>query len=55
MVIAKKRLQVQRRGLCIDRSLIFVVGTPSESERRKLRGVVFEVATKVSVRPSAVG
>jgi len=45
--IIKKRLQVQTRGASIDRSLIFVAGTLPDGERRKLRGVVFEVATKV--------
>ena len=45
--IIKKRLQVQTRGASIDRSLIFVAGTLADGERRKLRGVVFEVGTKV--------
>ncbi|MFH0899237.1 MAG: site-specific integrase [Pseudomonadota bacterium] len=46
--VIKKRLQVQPiRGATIDRSLTFVVGTLPEGERRKLRGVIFEVATKV--------
>lgn len=48
MVTVKRRLQIQRgNGLCIDRSLIFVVGSVPEGERRKLRGVIFEVASKV--------
>ena len=47
MVTVKKRLQIQRRGLCIDRSLLFVIGTVTESERKKLRGVFFEVANKI--------
>jgi integrase len=45
--IIKKRLQVQTRGASIDRSLIFVVGTFPEGERRKLRGVVFGMGSKV--------
>lgn len=46
--VIKKRLQVQStRGASIDRSLIFVVGTLRDDERQRLRGVVFEVTSKI--------
>jgi integrase len=47
-LVLKKRIQVQpvgRRG--IDRSICYVTGEITDAERRKLRGVLFPVASRV--------
>ena len=47
-VVLKKRIQVQpvgRRG--IDRSICYVTGEITDADRRRMRGVLFPVASRV--------